>query len=57
MCCKVDFSRWKNFLNFDVHEGQIKKLALQAFGFDSSYICITFYTIDTFLKNCHHNFN
>jgi hypothetical protein len=51
MCHKVDFSRWKNFLNLDVHEGQIKKLILQAFGFDSSYICITLYTIDTFFNN------
>jgi hypothetical protein len=33
-------SNWA-YVTTMVHEGKIKKLVLQAFGFDSSYICIT----------------
>jgi hypothetical protein len=32
---------WKNFFNLDVHENEIVKLALRAFGFNDEYVCTT----------------
>jgi hypothetical protein len=32
------YGRWKNFFNLDVHEKEIVKLALWAFGFGGEYV-------------------
>ncbi len=35
------YGRWKNFLNLDIHEDEIVKWALWAFGFGGSYVSTT----------------